>query len=604
LKIRLVVILIGLTHIVSGQIPEYFGAGNDSLITVTSSSFLSDTVWPFNPIPQNTINGVGLTGSHQEATRFLMQATVGFEEQHVESLIDIGMEAWIDEQIALPNSLLLPSIETIYQLTIDTLLANNGNDSSAIVTRPNYVDFNYAWWDVNMKNDDLLRHRVATALSEIMVISRISALGGYGYGLGSYYDVLSKNALGNFETLLTDMTLHPMMGWYLTYINNPKTDTITGIFPDENFAREVMQLFTIGLVELNLDGTPKLDNQGNEIPTYTNHEVGEFAKIFTGLGYGDVYPFFAQTGVTNRWNLNLNVADMTSPMIMYEEEHEQGEKYLLNQTVVPAGQTGMEDIEDAISNIFNHPNVGPFIAYRLIQRLIKSNPTPQYIARVASIFNSNENGVRGDMASVVKAILLDEEARNCSYQNADVNSKLKEPFLRYSQFARLATLSRPNDNYWWNNSDYFHRDVQQDIMAAPSVFNFFMFNDAPNGAIKDAGLVAPEFQIHNTQTSVGYWNMANRWVDSNARVMTNGESLMTDRYVYWDKSAFEPYYDDPEVYLNWLDQHITGGSMSENTRTIIRDAISGLGFYSNQQRDRIWLGAYLALICPEANVMK
>lgn len=601
---QLVVVLLFAFSSIYSQVPAYFGAGNDSLVTVHSSSFLSDTIWPFNPVPENTINGKGLLSKHEEASRFLMQASLGFEEHHIEDVVDLGIESWIDSQIVMTPSYVSTGLDTIFQITIDTLLAGNGNDSTDIPVRPNYVDLNYAWWNNNMKNEDLLRHKMAAALSEIFVISRQSALKDYGYGLGSYYDVLVENALGNYEDLLTDVTLHPMMGWYLTFVKNPKTDTVAGIYPDENYAREVMQLFSIGLMELNLDGTPKLDSLGEEIPTYTNQEVSEFAKIFTGLGYGDVYPFHAANGKTNSWNLQLFHADMSVPMMMYEEHHEPGQKFLLNDFIVPSDQTGMEDIEDAISNIFNHENVGPFIAYRLIQRLVKSNPSPAYVERVATIFNDNGSGVRGDLAAVAKAILLDDEARLCAFQNVDTNSKLKEPLFRYSHFARMIDLQRLADDYYWNNSNTFYQYVLQDIMSAPSVFNFFMYNDAPNGPIKDAGLVAPEYQLHTTQTSVAYWNRVNKWVNSSAKVLDFSEQYMTEKNAIWDKSDFDPIYDDTEVYLNWLDLNFTAGQMSERTRAIIRNALNELYVGTYQKRDRIWLGAYLALISPEANIMR
>jgi len=257
----------------------------------------------------------------------------------------------------------------------DSIVAQGG-DPAGYEAKDQF--FHSAFTNYAMTGEDLLRARVALALSEIFVISEVGALDGEPLGWASYYDLLLQHSFGNYRDLLYDITLHPCMGVYLTHLNNPKTDTTQNQFPDENYAREVMQLFSIGLYELNLDGSRKLDTAGNFIPTYDLGEIEEFAKVFTGLSWGDRNEFGKRFPVSE--------LGLTIPMQMFDEEHEPGSKQLLNGFVVPDRNPvdGLADLNDAIDNLFNHPNVGPFLARLLIQRLVKSNPSPDYISRVTS----------------------------------------------------------------------------------------------------------------------------------------------------------------------------------------------------------------------------
>ena len=425
----------------------YLGGGNSTNITATASSAYTDTIWDTAPHPINTVNGQGMMAPYFDAFRFLQQASIGFDEGHVQDVMNMGVEAWIDHQLTLPIDSVLPKTIEIWEY-LNSLQPSNDQDR-----RPTWKHFNYAWWHMNTINADLLRHKVACALSEILVISRNSDLGSYGDGLADYYDMLLTHSFGNYRDLLYDVTTHACMGFYLSHLENPKTDTTIGQHPDENFAREIMQLFTIGLYELNNDGSHKMNN-GASIPTYNNDDIKEYAKVFTGLGIGDVEPDLLDPNNmyddTAYFGMGLWKANVRIPMRMYEwddpwttwrdeDQHEDGPKYLLNGTIVPGGQSGFDDINDAIDNLFNHANVGPFLAYRLIQRLVKSNPSPAYISRVADAFNGTGpygNG-RGNLASVIKAILMDVEARDVSYQMSDVHSKLVEPLFRYTHFSAL-----------------------------------------------------------------------------------------------------------------------------------------------------------------------
>ena len=401
-----------------------------------------------------------------QAFQFLNQATFGATEAEAQAVIAQRQEAWIDQQMNLPASLQLPHIQSLpppqfpFQLQADR------------------VDI---WFRNALHGDDQLQQRVAFALSEIMVVSQLGALGDMPFALADYYDVLVRNAFGNYRNLLEEVTLHPAMGVYLSMLGNEKPDPVLNIRPDENFAREVMQLFSIGLVELNIDGTVRLDDQGQAIPTYNQEIIEGFAKVYTGWTYAGA-PGFRQARPTP--------FNQIIPMQHYPGFHDTDAKTLLNGMELPAGQTGEQDLGDALDNIFYHPNVGPFIAIRLIQRLVTSNPSPDYVRRVAEVFNNNGSGVRGDLGAVVKAILLDREARPDIRMELD--GKLKEPLLRLTQLWKAYDASSNSGRYPYN---FVYIIFGQGPLQAPHVFNFFSPFFAPPGEIRDSNLVAPELEI-------------------------------------------------------------------------------------------------------------
>lgn len=421
--------------------------------------------------------------AEQSASRFLAQATFGANLALIQHVANIGHEAWLDEQ------LVLPAIDTLPIVSAGTV------DGEGLILP---AMFRWAHWQYMMTAPDLLRHRMVFALSQLLVIStQLDELGEQARGMSSYYDLFQKHAFGKFRYLLFDVTMHPFMGIYLSHLKNRKTDLALNRFPDENYAREVMQLFTIGLYELNQDGSYQLDQNGSPIPTYSNAEITEFAKVFTGL---TTKPEQDDQVIDLEYFLE-NDDIFHEAMIMYDDEHEPGEKKLLKGLVIPAGQTGMQDINDAVDNLFNHPNVGPFIGRLLIQRLVKSNPSPAYISRVTAAFNDNGSGVRGDMKAVIKAILLDSEARDTSYFTDPTHGKLREPFVRYVQLCRAFNPASPNGLY--RNSGGLAQDMlQQYPFHAPSVFNFFLPTYQPLGPLAKANLVAPEFQITGMKTII------------------------------------------------------------------------------------------------------
>ncbi len=401
-----------------------------------------------------------------EAFQFLNQATFGAVESEADRVIAMRQESWIDDQMTKAVSLQLPHIQSLplpqfqFQLQADR------------------VDI---WFRNALHGEDQLRQRVAFALSEIMVVSQLGALGDAPFALADYYDVLARNAFGNYRDLMEEVTLHPAMGVYLSMLGNQKPNPALNIRPDENYARELMQLFSIGLVELDTDGSQKLDGQGQPIPTYDQSIIEGFAHVFTGWTWAGS-PSFQQARATR---LNQVV-----PMELWEDFHDAGPKLLLNGASLPAGQGGAKDLSDALDNIFNHPNVGPFIAVRLIHRLVTSNPSPGYVSRVAAVFDNNGSGVRGDLGAVVKAVLTDAEANPAV--RTEQNGKIKEPLLRLTQLWRAYDAISNSGRYPF---DFAYFIFGQGPLQAPHVFNFFSPFYAPPGEIQDGGLVAPELEI-------------------------------------------------------------------------------------------------------------
>ena len=411
---------------------DYIGGGHSQGINVLTSDSFDPINVPGIASGDKTINGNGMDARLFETARFLSQATLGANRETIEEAAQMDFEAWMDDQFTLQSESILAATDSAYNTGFDIFVSNGGDPEEYF--GPFFSHFNYGLWHNNMFNEDLLRQRIALALSEIFVISLRTELGEYGDGLGSYYDILLENAFGNYEDIMFDVTMHPMMGRYLSHFNNPLEIAVLNIHPDENYAREVMQLFSIGLNELNIDGSYVLDLNSDPIPTYDNDDIKEFAQVFTGLGPGELMPnpFFPAPV----FGADFYVTDKSFPMTMYDEWHDQSSKQLLNGFVIPANQDGLDDVEMTIGHLFDHNNVGPFVALRLIQNLVKSNPTPDYIERVALKFNDNGAGVRGDMKAVIKAILLDEEARTCAWINESTHGKLREPMVRYFQFAR------------------------------------------------------------------------------------------------------------------------------------------------------------------------
>ena len=478
-----------------------------------------------------------ITGA--EAFQFLNQASFGATEADADLLISMNYEAWIGNQmrmaasLQLPHMLSLPPPQFMGQLHADR------------------VDI---WFRNSLWGDDQLRQRVAFALSEIMVVSQLGALQSRPFVVADFYDVLARNAFGNYRDLIEEVTLHPAMGVYLSMLGNRAPNPALNIRPDENYARELMQLFSIGLVELNIDGTERLVD-GQNVPTYDQAIIEGFAHVFTGWTWA-FSPNFGSGRVPT--------ISQYTPMEHWPEFHDTGAKQLLNGVVLPAGQTGEQDLADALDNIFSHPNVGPFMAIRLIQRLTTSNPSPAYVRRVAEVFNDNGSGVRGDLGAVVRAILLDPEARPANPM--DMDGKLKEPLLRLTQLFRAYNATSENGGYQLGGAYIiFGQGPQQ----SPSVFNFFSPFFAPPGEIRDAGLVAPELEIATEYLNTFFTNyMLFQTFGLNH---TNMDLDPDDIYINFQEEM--DVAADVDALINRVDAKLLGGQMSNTLRTEIRGMV-------------------------------
>ncbi len=429
---------------------------------------------PDNPPPTD---GSG-PANRAEAVRFLTQATFGPSETALGELMDIGSyNEWITQQFAKTPSLTQPYV----------MANSNGSLQS---TR------HFIWWENAIRGEDQLRQRLAFAWSQVFVVSdRDYQLSNSQYGVCNFYDMLATESTGNFRTMLERVTLHPVMGVYLSMVRNEKANVALNIRPDENYAREVMQLFTIGLQRLAPNGEVQMSG-GEPIETYDQRTVEEFARVFTGWNYSD-----------SRSYGDTNFRSTETPMTPWEEFHDTGAKDLLNGARIPAGGTTRSDLKRALDNIFNHPNVGPFLARLLIQRLVTSNPTPAYVGRVAQVFNNDGTGTRGNLAAVSRAILTDAEARTGHQTLPARFGKIKEPIMRLTQVWRaFDAVPGPTGNGIYKAStkpmDQIESVVAQAPMRSQSVFNFY----SPDNPLEAGSpLKAPELSIL-TEISVAATN--------------------------------------------------------------------------------------------------
>lgn len=495
------------------------------------------------------------------AHRFLVHSTFGTGPGDIDRVKSLGYAAWIDEQLAKPAS---------HQLPYLLALGEAGEDIDQI-------DRYDAFFQNALSNSDQLRQRIAFALSEIFVVSENSTLSDRPLGLAHYHDLLAEHAFGNYRELMEAVTLHPAMGSYLSMLGNEKPNPERNIRPDENYARELMQLFTIGLVQLNPDGTVALDGSNEPLPTYDQSVVEGFAQVFTG------WTFFGSS------SFHDPSLDYLRPMAPFADFHDTGPKKLLNGTVLAAGGTAEQDLEAALDNVFAHPNVGPFVARLLIQRLVTSNPSPAYVGRIAQVFNDNGHGVRGDLAAVVRALLLDLDARNPPA--SDRSGKLGEPLLRLTRLWRAYGASAPNGRYLVPQLVGL---IGQAPLAAPSVFNFFDPHYAPPGEIVNRRLVAPEMQI-STEFSVA--SITNT-LGSYAMLWNNYAQDLGPEVVRIDISGDEPFADTPARLVTRVAERLTGGVVSAPLRTEA-EALAAQYNGTDQRVSRMTEVLNLFLMSPE-----
>ena len=537
---------------------------------------------------RGTGGGSSAPPSAAEAARFLTQTTFGPTDASISLVRSRGYSQWLDEQMTTPQS------STHQDDLAARLTAIRATNPAAAL---NAGDVYWSFWKHAATDQDQLRERMKLALSEIFVIS-LTDTNVRELGAGSYYDMLGDNAFGNFRTLLEQVTLHPMMGVYLTWLGNQKEDPVTGRNPDENYAREVMQLMTIGLVQLNQDGTTRTDNLGRPLPSYTTDDIAGLAKVFTGYSYYSPNPTNTTFG-----GRNLPTDATTRSMIPYPAFHSLSAKTFLGVSI-PASSTPNPagDLKIALDTLFNHPNVGPFISRQLIQRLVTSNPSPAYISRVAGVFNNNGRGVRGDMSAVVRAILLDTEARTLPISASA--GKIREPLLRMSSWMR-AFGAASDTGEWRIGSTSANTSLGQTALTSPSVFNFFRPGySPPNTRIGNAGMVAPELQIADEVTVAGYVNTMQTTIDQGIGATANG--LRDVRANYASEIAVA---NDANALVDRVNLLLMSGQMSSTMRTRIIEAVNAVaipttGSQTAALTNRAKLAIYMTMASSEYMVQR
>ena len=497
--------------------------------------------------------------SAAEASRFLGQAGFGATDAQIGRVQTLGYSGWLDEQFAAPRS------QGHYDWMVERGYAVTTNIN-------NFNGTDNTLWRKLINSPDVLRQRITLALSEIFVVSMTGLpINWRGFVAAAYMDVLETNAFGTYRTLLGEVTLSPGMGSYLNMRGNLREDPATGRVPDENYSREVLQLFSLGLTELAADGTLK---NGVATDTYGQDTITGLAKVFTG------------------WNNNAaNNTDpgyAQRPMVLTAANHSTSVKQFLGVTIA-AGTPGATALQTALDTIAAHPNVGPFIGRQLIQRLVASNPSPAYVARVSAVFANNGAGVRGDLRAVIKAILLDDEARRAPVAGDTTRGKLREPVVRFIQWARTFGLASPTGLWNIGNMSDPATRLGQSPLRSPSVFNFFRPGYVPpNSALGTLNLNAPEFQITNESTVVGWANWAQTFVQSGV-----GETRP-------DYTAELALATDATVLVKRVSLLLSGDTLSAATLATIGTAVGSISATTDAgKRNRVYAAIHLVLCTPE-----
>ena len=580
--------------------PQFTGEVN-----VTSTDMAGNvsnaTNMAYEIAPENALWELVDDAQTKDIVRFLNQSTFGPIEEDIQALVATGAdyESWLERQLNQEPTSVLSKFEQRLR------------EAGLPVTSRANLDYAYhkqllasdVLWDTFAYSDDQLRQRVAFALSQIFVVSETSdTLFNNARGVAAYHDMLGTHAFGNYRDLIEAVTLNPIMGEYLSMLRNEKANDEENIRPDENYARELMQLFSIGLVMLNPDGSVQRDESGQPIPTYDQEIIKAFARVFTGWTYGNANFWYFEGWL---------FGDTINSMKAFEALHDDDEKTLLNGQTLPAGQTAYEDLQGALDNLFNHPNVPPFIGKQLIQRLVTSNPSPAYVERISAVFSDNGAGIRGDLGAVIKAILLDEEARSGHFDNPTTFGKLKEPVLKFTALIRAFNVTgmhpinssgtlRPTLRFYWPGAASGQRPY-----GAPSVFNFFRPDHSPAGPIRDAGLVAPELQILNESFITEATNYGSATIfNSYDFILDDCEDRVGhfDGFgcPYPDFSDERVLADNTSQLLDRLNLLMLAGEMSG----ITEDALTVLAEQQNEPRFVVAEVVHLIYISPEFAVQR
>ncbi|WP_339065852.1 DUF1800 domain-containing protein [Teredinibacter turnerae] len=540
----------------------------------------------------------------------LDQATFGTTAKTLVAAMEKPREQWLDEQIALPQTLHLPLLdERLTEIGFEPAPEVENDDEGWVRD----IQRSDIWWESAVWGQDQLRQRVAYALSQILVISNVSdVLYNDSRGIANYHDILAAHAFGSYRDLLKAVTLNPMMGEYLSMVRNEKADAQRNIRPDENYAREVMQLFSIGLVQLNIDGSPVLDNQQQPVPTYGQDDIKNLARVFTGWNHATINQW---------WEWASSGAAEILPMKAFPAYHDAGSKTLFGDKSIPADLTPEQDIDAALDILFAHSNVAPFISKQLIQRLITSNPSPDYVARVASVFNDNGAGEKGDLKAVIKAIYLDDEAINGPTLAPTTFGKLREPLLKvtglWRAFKAQGIPVRENNGSLSLNRLRFRgsdREMGQRPYGSFSVFNFYRPDYQQPGEIKNNDLIAPEFQIMTDSQLVSstsrlsgsiFWrDTKNAWAQSE---LTNPDNQPKADWDLYPAQLFleeeKQLANEPSALVERLNLLLLHGTMSTQLRATIIDFITEFQPYSSAEM-RVYDALVLVMASPEYAIQR
>jgi len=551
----------------AAQATTYVSATQLTASVTVPSGTTSINVIVENPAP-GASNSVTLTipitffsTTATAAARFLDQSSFGPTAATIQQVQTLGIDAYLKAQFATPTTTLA---------TIPT----NPLPAVCLANNTPYPCAESEWWTAAITGSDQLRQRVAFALSEMFVVSTQTVP---GQGIPAYHNMLTNDAFTNFSTIMHDVAVSPAMGDYLNMLNSAKAPA--GEIPNENFPRENMQLFTVGLDLLNQDGSLQLDSNGNPIPTYTETQVQAFAKAYTGWTFG-----VAGGGTPAKYP--NPTADYNDPMTAVESEHDTTSKTLLNGTVLPAGQTAEQDLSGALTNIFNHSNVGPFVCKQLIQHLVTSTPSPAYVSRVSAIFANNGNGVRGDMQAVIRAILTDQEARAGDTNSSFDGGHLREPILFITAMMRGLAFTNTDANGSYFSLSSQASKLSEEPYRAGSVFNFF----PPSYVIPGTTLNAPEFDIENTATSILELSLADSIV--NNKISSFSVDLSAT-------STLGTMAANPTTLVNYLSMLFMHSQMPTNMQSTIVSTITPIT--NNAQRARI--ATYLTITSSQYKII-
>jgi len=538
--------------------------------------------------------------SPEDASRFLAQSTFGATDGDIHHLSMIGFPAWLNEQFNIPATLHEPTVEQSLILNNAPCNAGDLTCNTALFVQNNQQE-NYlqqTFWQQAMTGNDQLRQRVKYTLTELFVISSTNpAVQNMPRGMANYYDVLGADAFTNFRQLLEDVTLNPMMGQFLSILANDKGDANRD--PDENYAREVMQLFTIGLYQLNPDGTQKLDPTGQAIPTYSNNDVLGLAKVFTGFSW-NVPGDQSNTAWSNCCEyVGTGFGEDLLPMQNYPNHHSTAEKDFLSVTIpTQANPDPVGDLKIALDTLFNHPNTPPFFCKQMIQHMVTSNPSPAYVSRVAAVFQDNGAGVRGDMKAVIQAILLDPEARDSVAASSNPQyGKVREALVRYTEWARAFTAQSRNGAFNLGSTEDPIFALGEMSLRSPSVFNWFAPGYVPPGtSIEKAGLLSPEMEMTDVSTVVGYLNYMQSAIGADA---INGPDVFSN---YSTEIALATTPDQLVDRVNLL---LMAGEMDGTLRSQVLAAVNSIAIPSGDQNaintaltNRVKTAIYLTMAAP------